>query len=81
MIRCLSRHLAGLDYLSVGGKAFAAAVYGTKERLELDNLIRGCLQRREPTRRYAKEWAASYDVSADTVERAIKRIKRELGIT
>ena len=58
-----------------GGKATAKKF----ARPDLETLIRACLERGEKTRDYAKTWADDFNVSADTIERAIKRVKNGLA--
>ena len=57
-----------------GGKATAEKY----ARPALDDLIRGCLRRGEPTRTYTKQWASDFGISVDVVERHIKRIKTQI---
>lgn len=47
-------------------------------RPDLDDVIRGCLQRGGKTRDYTKEWAESWNVSVDTIRRHIKRVEAEI---
>jgi hypothetical protein len=59
----------------VGGSVIAERY----ARPDLDDLIRGCLQRGERTRLYTKEWAVAFNVSVDTIERRIKRVKADIA--
>ena len=72
----VGKRYAKLDEVRRAGTQATAEKYA---RPELDDLIRGCLARGEKTRNYAKRWAAHFNVSADTIERAINRVRSEIA--
>lgn len=56
-----------------GGKATAHDL----ARPDLDQLIRGCLRRGEPTKGYVADWAEHFDLNRGTIYRHIAKVKQE----